>query len=345
MSLWNFIVGRRLVRDGVLAFALLALSSGSHEVCAQTPRVQFDMPYLVSARDVTPAAFRQLNPQEKLVEVRFPISSFLAAGDAADLTQIVYRIEGPQGKFAVADFLPKTTLETKYAGNLNVEFLSDHEANLHIDLAGHYQWLTGFTANAKYYDKEYSQVKGELLPPLEAVAASGTTQRQRGVYFKLRGSTRTWLEGEKEFATVLRVPRDWQADYVVVRCEAEGVRRSFLRQFDERLTVGRRDFVVALYLEGDEQGRGAALELTRTESNLRRVVSEAAANPAQRPSGSRSQAPWSLPERTTMSADWFTKLVVSPATEIPRQLPAAVREAASDFIAAKTRIPSGGVSR
>jgi hypothetical protein len=324
--------------SGTLAIGFFQLAA-NREVQAQSPRVQFDMPYLLSARDVTPAAFSQLNPRERLVEVRFPISSFLAAGDENDLTQLVYRIEGPQGKFAVADFLPKTTLETRYAGNLNVESLSDHESQLHIDLAGNYQWLTGFTANANFHDKEFSQVKGELLPPLEAVAASGTTQRQRGVYFKLRGTSRTWLEGEKEFATILRVPKDWRADYVVVRCEAEGIRRAFVTTLDERVVAGRRDFIVALYAEGDEYARASAAELIRAETALRKTAGQ-----QQREIQARSQttllkfgsSPSPIPN------DWLAKLLVSTGpTEIPSRLPTAVHAAAVDFLAARERIPSG----
>lgn len=332
---------RRLMVSSPNWFALALIVSSlwsARDLLAETPRVKFDMPYLLAARDVTPAAFREVNPLERLVEIRFPISSFLVAGDEDDLTQLVYRIEGPQGQFAVTDFLPKTTLESRYAGNLNVESLSDHEADLHIDLAGNYQWLTGFTANAKYHDKEFSQVKGELLPPLEAVAASGTTNRQRGVYFKLRGSSRTWLEGEKEFAAVLRVHQDWRADYVVVRCEAEGIQRGFVTQLDERRSAGRRDFVVALYAEGDATAKATAAELVRAEAALRQSV-------RQQPQVGKTTTPttlirWGQPAtRDATPVDWLTQLVFVPtATTIPPQLPASVKSAASDFLAARERM-------
>lgn len=334
-----FLFRRRLAVSRLcwLSFALCVSVLGENrELWAESPRVKFDMPYLLAARDVTPAAFSQANPRERLVEVRFPISSFLAAGDEDDLTQLVYRIEGPQGQFAVTDFLPKTTLESRYAGNLNIESLSDHETDLHIDLAGNYQWLTGFTANAKYHDKEFSQVKGELLPPLEAVAASGTTNRQRGVYFKLRGSSRTWLEGEKEFAAVLRVHQDWRADYVVVRCEAEGIQRGFVKQLDERRSAGRRDFVVALYAEGDESAKAAAAELIRAEAALRQTVRQ---QPTTKTTSTTALRWGQAVKSETVPVDWLTRLIFVPTvTEIPPQLSPSIQDAASDFVAARERM-------
>ena len=327
----------------VRSFAVLFVFAATALVAAE-PKVTFDMPFVLEARDVTPQAFAEVHQYEKLMEVRVPVSSLIAAGDESDLTQLVYRLEGPAGRFQVADYLPKTTLETKFASNVLIDASNEHSADLHVDLAGHYQWLTGFTAKADLVDKSSSHVKAELLPPLEAVAASGTTQRQRGVYFKLRGTDRTWLEGSREFAVILRVPREWRADYVLVRCEAEGIRRGVIPSLDEKIVAGRRDFFVALHAAGDEPARAAATALVRAETDLRRAYAKIEADRKKNPNTMFS---FNSRREPKIPTDWMPRLVqlgVS-TTEVHERLPEELKGAAAGFILARKRLsdlPAGG---
>jgi hypothetical protein len=117
-------------------------------------------------------------------------------------------------------------------------------------------------------------VKYDLLPPLETVAASGTLLRGSGVFFKLKGSPRRPLEGASEFALVLRVPRDWRADYVRVQCQATAIERGLVSSLDQTITAGERKFLVALYLEGDEGARQTADEFARRDAALRTAAKQ-----------------------------------------------------------------------
>jgi hypothetical protein len=107
----------------------------------------------------------------------------------------------------------------------------------------------------------------DLLPPLETVAASGTMQRGGAMFFKLKATPRNPLEGTREYSLVLGVPANWRADYLRIRCEAEGIRRGMFTSLDERLVCGQRDFVVALHLEGDEEARRIAENFARREAS------------------------------------------------------------------------------
>jgi hypothetical protein len=161
-------------------------------------------------------------------------------------------------------------------------------------------------------------VKSELLPPLETVAASGTLLRGSAVFFKLKSSPRNLLEGAREYALVLRVPAQWRADYVHVRCQAEGIERAFVSSLNQQVNCGRRDFLVALYLEGDLAARDTAEEFARREAHLRTSAGRV-----------QKQA----------SQEWLPNVLFSQAA-IPGQLPQPVERAAKDFAAARDQLRS-----
>ena len=244
----------------------LVLSTAPVTLVADVPHVNFDMPYTVACRDVTPPEFAKANPGQKLVEARLEISSLLTAGHEKDLAQYFVRVESPQRTLTIADYLPKTSHESPLAGPVTMEKSTERMAVLGINLSGHYEILTAVGPSAGIGQKKTSSIKYDLLPPLETVAASGTLARGNAVFFKLKASPRQLLEGSREFGLVLRVPAAWRADSLVVRCEAEGIRRGVVSTFDEHVNCGQRDFLVALYQEGDEQARHLAESFSRRRS-------------------------------------------------------------------------------
>ena len=245
-----------------VALSICALTSLAQ---AAPPAVRFDMPLAIACQDVTPPDFAATNPGARLVEARFEVSTLIAAGKEEDLTQLLVRIVSPKGTLTVADYLPKTLHESRVAGPINVQKTDDSSATLGINLAGNYELLTGATADIGLAQKSAACTKYDLLPPLETVAASGTIVRGTGVFFKRKASPRNLLEGAAQYAVVLRVPQDWRADYVHVRCEAAGIERSFVSSLNETVACGQRDFLVGLYLEGDEAARKMAEGIARRQ--------------------------------------------------------------------------------
>ncbi len=232
---------------------------------AEQPRVSFDMPYAVACRDVTPSDYSASHPGYKLMEAKLEISSLLTAGQEKDLTEYFIRVESPQRTLTIADYLPKTKHEA-IATSMTKEQGSERVVALGINLSEKYELLTVPGPSAGIGAKKTSSVKTELLPPLETVAASGTLERASVVFFKIKSTPRNLLEGTREYALVLRVPAVWRADYIRVHCEAEGIRRNMISTFDEETRCGQRDFVVALYLDRDEEARKIAETFARREA-------------------------------------------------------------------------------
>jgi len=242
-------------------------------VChAGSPRVQFDVAAMVGCRDVTPAEFAEVNPHERLFEARFQVSSLIRGGDEDGLAQYLYRIESPHGGFFVVDYLPKTTLATDVVGPVGIQNEREKTQSVGINVSGHYDNLVRGDASATRGTSIKSNVRYELLPPLELLASSGTIGREGGVYYKLRPSKRTSLEGAREFTIVLRVPHAWRGDFVRVRCEAAGRRTGILPTFENQGAWGMAEFLVALYAEGDGQAKRAAAQLVYSEQALRETV-------------------------------------------------------------------------
>jgi hypothetical protein len=247
----------------MLVFCIVALSAPL--AAAEPPRVSFDMPYAVACRDVTPSDYSASHPGYKLMEAKLAISSLLTAGQEKDLTEYFIRVESRERTFTIADYLPKTKHEA-IASSVTKEQSTERAAALGISLTGKYELLTVPGPSAGIGAKKTSSVKTELLPPLETVAASGTLERASVVFFKIKSSPRNLLEGTREYALVLRVPMVWRADYLRVHCEAEGIRRNMISTFDEATRCGQRDFLVALYQDGDEEARKIAENFARREA-------------------------------------------------------------------------------
>ena len=232
---------------------------------AEAPRVRFDMPYAIACRDVTPSEFVDSHPGYKLMEAKVEISSLLTAGQEKDLTHYFIRLESPAHTLVIADYLPKTKHEA-IASSMTKEDSTERIAALGINLSGKYELLTLPGPSAGLGQSKKSSVKYELLPPLETVAASGTLDRGNALFFKIKSNPRNLLEGTREYGLVFKTAANWRADYIRLHCEAEGTRRGVISTFDEQFTCGQRDFLVALYQDGDEAARRLAENFARREA-------------------------------------------------------------------------------
>ena len=307
----------------------------------EVPVVQFDVEHTVGCRDVTSPEFAELNPTERLIEVRFQISTFIERGDSNDLIEVLYTIESPRKAFRVVDFEPKTTLDSEYAGNVGFERKKEKSVTLGLGLSGPFPHVASADASTSTQNKTLTTVRYELVPPKELLAASGTIQRGHGVYFKLKPSRRTTFEGAKEFVVVMRVPDDWRADYVHVRCEASANRRGAVYQLHESVRCGAKSFVLALYSEGDLMGRRAAEFFVRRELQLRRAAARHEREIRRRAYPSLADKVGRLLDVASpkIPADWFTEVLNGGASvhepKFLRYLPGDVTVAARNYTSAK----------
>ncbi len=297
------------------------------------PRVQFDAPYQIVMREL--AASSQAAAGEKIVEARFDVSSIVTAGNERDVTQFVFQLQSLQRTMQVHDYQPRSVRDTSVTGSVAVSEGRENSNSSGFDLTGRYQEWTNATLHLGESSKENGSRKFDRLPPLETVVASGTIFRGTGVYFKLHTTDRQLLEGATTICVLWRVPSNWRADYVHLRCLAEGRVRG-----QGAARVGQRDFLIPVSLAGDAEAQRAAARFARSEANLRIVARQSIEELTN-----RSQAPWSKVNifvgnnDNEVSHDWLERLLYLPSNpQTPSRLPAAVRTAANDFLAAREEL-------
>ncbi|QDU27893.1 hypothetical protein ETAA8_29840 [Anatilimnocola aggregata] len=331
VGLWSLVVGGLGLCE-VFSFGTPAAQAQT----VQPPRVQFDAPYSIAVRELPLPPSPTLG-HEKLVESRLDISSLVVAGNERDVTQFVFQVQSMQRTMIVQDYLPRSARDTSVAGNVSVNEGREDSTNFGLDITGNYQNLTGAAAHLGQGQKENASRKFERLPALETVVASGTVFRGTGAYFKLHTTDRQLLEGATTVSVIWKVPANWRADYLHVRCLAEGRVRGQNAQ-----RVGQRDFLVPLYVAGDVQAQQTAFEFARAEANLRitaRQNIEELTNRPQLPFG-RGLAPLFVGDNDPqVPHDWLERILYLPSlSNVPGKLPAVVRTAANDYVTARQEL-------
>jgi hypothetical protein len=164
-------------------------------------------------------------------------------------------------------------LASDQASNVTLERRAEKSNHLGVVLTSPLDWPGKITASSDLGQKTMDSTRYELVPQMTAVTASGTIQRGRGVYYKLKPSRSLTLEGARRFQVVLRVPVTWRGGYAYLHCTATGISRGLVRTLDETVACGQRRFVVALYIDGDAEAKAAAQRLVQAETELHQVVS------------------------------------------------------------------------
>ncbi len=317
-------------------FVLAMLSAGL--ALADSPRVRFDVPQTVAVRDVTSREFALVHPGERLIEARLTISMLLEQGDARQVRELVHRVESSQSASQVVDFSPKTQLATTVVGATNIQRQKQQDLNLAFNASAGYQLIAKGNASGEYQSHHQEDTAFEQLPTLDLLTASGTIDRGRGVYFKLKPSPRTTLEGAYEYVVVLRVPRHWRAGLIFVSSDASGSERSVFASDSQSTKLGSGRFIVAAYQQGDIGAKQAAMRYAQAELALKRTISQ------KRGEIERRMYPTPLhrlgfTRDNALAKDWLETVMFRPVTEdVLVQLPSAVRVAVEDFVAARNAL-------
>lgn len=311
---------------------------------AGAPKVQFDTVPLIACREVTTPEFATAFPQEKLIEARFHVSALIQHGDEGDLLQILYRVDSPRASLRVFDFLPKTTLASDVAGNVTIEQKTEKVSHLGVTITPPIACTVKAGGSGEVGSKTNDSIRYELVPPMEAVAASGTLRRGQAVYFKLRPSRTTSLEGGKEFIVVFQVPRNWRGDFVQFDCRAAGVIRGVVSPLDEPTSAGGSRFVIGLFIAGDTAAQAAAERLAAAETNLLRLAASQHEEIEKRsyPTFAHKLGAIFDAVEPKVPKIWPQRLIYAredyEPNDIAEYLPPTVRDAAFDYVAAKREL-------
>ncbi|QDV72530.1 hypothetical protein [Botrimarina mediterranea] len=192
-----------------------------------TPEVAFDVPATLACRDVTTPEFLAANPDMRLVEVVTPVSLLLFHGEAGKVDDMILEIDGAAAGLKVHDYAPRTELASDLAQPIEVKetIATDKSiaATIGAKLAPDVCLTPTLTAGTS--KAESATVTRSELPPKQAIIVSGTTGGRSGVYYKLRRSSQSTLEGERMFRVTFAAPADWDGGSVEVRCLARGEKK------------------------------------------------------------------------------------------------------------------------
>lgn len=281
--------------------AFMVSASGPAGFAADDPHVHFDSSAAAECYDVTTPEFVAAHPNEKLIEVRVLVSLLLERGQAEDLGEVVITIDSPQRRLRVIDFEPRTELVSDVAGEIEIVDSSEdsrtHDATIGGAISFDYGGIrataspSAGAANQKRTSTKETYLR---LPPKELLLAAGITNRQHGVFFKLRPSTQTSLEGMHEFICRFAVPACWRGDFLIVHCEARRASAGFLAKRPP--VCGERRMSVGLYLAGDVWAKRLALSISMPPDE------PADAAGAERPSALR----WTSFRLPRVDATWLS---------------------------------------
>lgn len=244
--------------SSLILLAVLPLLS-ARGAYAEDVRVEFDVPDRIECKDVTPAKCAAIHPTVKVIEAKFRISASLAQGAESSLVDFTYMISSPGLRMKVLDYLPNTTLESRYADDrIEVsDFTSERDSTTAEARVAYTIFSLNAVKNRVTQSTEHNNY--EKIAPKALVLASGTMNRGHGVFYKLRPSNTMSLEGSKEFSFLAIVPRDWRGDWCTFVCSGRAEKKSLLGKTIETAGVAKVD--VGLYLCGDDEAGNLASRL------------------------------------------------------------------------------------
>ncbi len=288
---------------------LLALAIAPQLVHGET-HVTFDIPDSIECRDVTPEKCAAAHPHVKAIEGKFRLSARITKGAEAEVVDFLYMLVSPNLHLKIHDYLPNTTLESALAeDSIEVAETTENTKGATEDAHVGYKIFTlGATANQSAKKTESNHYK--QIVPKALVLASGTTNREHGVFFKLRPSNGSSLEGAKEFTFLAIVPKQWRGDWCTVTCAARSQKKSFLPTSVS--LAGIEQAHIGLYLSGDREANTLAEDLCRVQEDNSELLAKELAVEAERLLESMHDAV-SRPPRADLD-DWLHSVFRSKST-------------------------------
>jgi hypothetical protein len=260
MRLTEF-ASRRLFAAAII-FAATSIDS-SRTALADEPRLAFDFGRTLECRDVTPPDFAETYPDERIVECTLRLSVQLAGGSASDIQSLRVEIADRDRRLRVFDFSPSTKMESTLAKDIKWSKTTESSNDFGVSLGGELPAVIGDvvahmtpTINASKGGKESVTETQVRYAPQQVVVASGTIDQEHGVFFTLRPSPLTSLEGVHELTVAFIVPSHWRSDAVQVTCSATGTQKMLWMK--QQKVWAEQAGGVALYLAGDGEARRAA---------------------------------------------------------------------------------------
>jgi hypothetical protein len=245
-------------------FSITLFIAGSNFTFAGNPKVAFDFARVVEVTDVTPAESDWIFPGEKLVELKLRVSVHLLSGNIDDVSEVRIEVGDNDNRMRVQSFSPSTQLTSHLSEDIQWSKTTEDTNSLAASLGGELPTPVGGliahvtpTISGGKTNHEKITEKQVRAAPKFAVVASGTISQEHGVFFKLRSSPQSSLEGTHELTVRFIVQEKWRGDAVRVCCQATGTEKVLWMK--QETTWAHSCGGVALYLAGDAKARQAAV--------------------------------------------------------------------------------------
>jgi hypothetical protein len=251
----------KLLSPKALVGALVLISSTAAH--AAGPAIAFDFGRMIECRDVTPPDSAEVFPHEKIIEMRLRLSVHLLSGDSRAIEEVRVEIGDVDSRMRVHSFEPTTRLASQHTKDIRRSTTTEQSKSLGASLGGEAPIPVGGavahvtpTINGGLSKSTAVTETEYRVPPQEVVVASGTIGAEHGVFFKLRSTPQTSLEGTHDLVVRFIVTDSWRGDSVQVCCQATG-QEKFL-WMTQQATLAHTCGPVALYMAGDLKARQAA---------------------------------------------------------------------------------------
>ncbi len=293
----------------------LALALAAPPAAFAAPYVEFDVAPTAECRDVTPPQRIAQYPNQRLIEVTLPVSVRFHGAAMDDVDELAIEINGSSAGMRVHDFAPVTQLMTDIAHDIETTKITNKKRSLDGTLGGTLP-IPGADAAAHLTPSITADLSGcetetekiNRLPPKYAVVVSGTSSQGRGVFFKLKRSSQTSLEGVHELAVTFVAPRIWQRSEIQVDCAARGQRKMLWMK--QSATIGQTSRMVQLVAMSAKPLRQVVLKPAETDQPVPKAAT------VGRKAVAATAPQWRPSRQAAASADVAVQLTPEPASKI-----------------------------
>jgi len=314
--------------------------------------VRFDVPQVAKAFVVEQP---QTDGGDLSISIELTTSVIVDSLVAPKIDQLLVEIMPRGGTAIVTDYAPRTELGSEYTGGIEVHRTDELNRSVAMAIDGRYPPVAGGSVTASRGEKNIESLKYQRVAPMHLIAASGTTRRGRGVYFKFRSTDQQIIEGDRVLQITLRVPATWRGELLEVMMVGDSHRTGFSSGVasltgwsNKPLRVGTGRFLVAAYRADCPEARQAARRLADTEAEMRghmhRVASgqREISDPAALLRHVSRRIDWNDPfdrglaEKATLSLHRALEGSLDPYTDRAfKDLPVDTRAACLDYLAAR----------
>ncbi len=299
--------------------------------------VQFDMPAITTAVDAIRDP-HSLTLGHREVTFDLVLSSLINArhGELHESPPIDHLLVhcSTRDALPIVDYQPRTELQSDYVSPISISNKAEQTDSLGLNVDTQVHALGTGHFGSDETSKQMNSTEFQRTAPMQAVVASGTTNRGRGVTFKLRWTSQHVLEGEKHFRITIAVPDSWRGGLLDVDVTAVGRDRSLFGH-DKIRSLAARHFVVAVYQQNDSLAAELSLKLARFDQTLVRLARASHREEEHAIAGFLSRLV-PQPKKTPAQTNWYTRVTknqVDPYTDKAiSALPMAVRIAVLDYV-------------